>query len=471
MHYISTRGVARANSFEDMLFTGLASDGGLFVPEYWPQVSPERLRAWRDLNYMELAAEIMLPHVEPDISRADLMSLIQQSYDGFRSQPIAPLRKVDGNLYQLELFHGPTFAFKDFAMQFLAQVYELLLARRDQSVTIISATSGDTGAAAVEAFKTSKSVNVFILFPLDRISEVQQRQMTTVEASNIHVIGIPGSFDDCQRIVKSASMQLDFREAVHLTSVNSINWARVMAQVVYYFWSALRLGSPEVPVDFAVPTGNFGNVFAGFVAKKMGLPIGRLMVSSNRNDILTRFFQSNDMSVREVIPSLSPSMDIQVSSNFERLLFELCDRNGEQTAEIMTEFQATGSMPLSGELFEKTKAWFHGFSLNDTESVQAMRSWNKQLHDHVDPHSVTALEHARHYGSESHPTVALSTAHPAKFPAAARLAFGSLPPMPGALADLFDKDERVVRLPNDVDQITQWIAKRVNDNRSHNIRG
>lgn len=266
-------------------------------------------------------------------------------------------------------------------------------------------------------------------------------------------------------------MQADFRDAVRLKSVNSINWARVMAQVVYYFWSALRLGSPEVPVDFAVPTGNFGNVFAGFVAKQMGLPIGRLMVSSNQNDILTRFFQSNDMSVREVIPSLSPSMDIQVSSNFERLLFELCDRNGAQTEEIMTAFQATGSMPLSSELFEKTKAFFHGFSLNDTESVKAMRSWNKRLSDHVDPHSVTALEHARHYGSENHPTVALSTAHPAKFPAAARLAFGSIPPMPGALADLFQKDERFVRLPNDVKQVTQWIAKRVNDDGSDDTHG
>ena len=461
MEYISTRGRAPALSFKDMLFEGLATDGGLYTPATWPRISPETLRAWRRLSYQELAAEVMLPFVDPDIHRDDLAPLLDRAYAGFRSDSVAPLCKIDDDVHLLELFHGPTYAFKDFAMQLLAQVFEFLLVRESRTVTVIGATSGDTGAAAIEAFRDLQCVNLFILFPLGRISEVQRRQMTMVQASNIHVIGIPGTFDDCQRIVKEAYGDEGFREAVSLTSVNSINWARIMAQAVYYFWAGLRLGAPDQSLDFAIPTGNFGNAFAGHVARQMGLPINRLLISSNRNDILTRFFRNNDMSVREVATSLSPSMDIQISSNFERLLFELCDRDATQVQTFMAGFHATGAMPLPAEVFERTRAGFDGFSLDDEAIVDAMRDWQQKTGTLIDPHTVIAMEHARLKRTAGHPAVALSTAHPAKFPEAVSRATGNPAPLPQSLAQLMGRPENAVSLPNNTHEVRQWIRERL----------
>ena len=457
MHYISTRGSAPELGFDEVLLAGLANDGGLYVPKSWPQISAEQLRQWATLSYQELAVEVMLPFVEGSIPRADFAELVDRAYATFQHPSVTPLKQLDSNLYLLELFHGPTLAFKDCALQLLGHLFDYVLERQDRRITIVGATSGDTGSAAIEAIKGRARADIFILFPEGRVSPVQQRQMTTVTAENVHALAIDGTFDDCQDLVKAMFADKQFRETVNLSAVNSINWARIMAQIVYYFWAALRLGAPEREVDFCVPTGNFGNVFAGYAAKQMGLPMGRLMVGSNRNDILTRFFESEDMSVRGVEPSLSPSMDIQISSNFERYLFDLLDRDGNATAKTMTDFRQTGRMQVGQGGWERARSEFHGFSLSDPDCLAAMKHWYAATGEVLDPHTVIGVQHAAEFGSSERPAVALATAHPAKFPAAVEQALGAEPALPVHLADLYDRPERFSVLANALEDVQKHV--------------
>ena len=457
MQYISTRGEAPKLGFDDVLLAGLATDGGLYVPETWPQVDADTLRAWRGLSYQELAVEVMLPFVEQSIPREDFAVLVNRAYETFAHKAVTPVKQLDTNVYLLELFHGPTLAFKDCALQLLGHLFDYVLERRDERVTIVGATSGDTGSAAIEAIKGRSRADIFILFPEGRVSPVQQRQMTTVDADNVHALAIEGTFDDCQDLVKAMFADADFRGEVGLSAVNSINWARIMAQIVYYFWAALRLGAPDREIDFCVPTGNFGNVFAGYAAKQMGLPIGQLMVGSNRNDILTRFFQDDDMSIKGVEPSLSPSMDIQISSNFERYLFDLLDRNGNATAKTMLDFRSSGRMAVGQGGWEKAKAEFHGFSLSDPKCVDAMKTWYAETGEVLDPHTVIGVEHAAQFGRPDVPAVALATAHPAKFPAAVEQALGFEPALPTHLSDLYERSESFTSLPNQLKEIQQHV--------------
>ena len=457
MQYISTRGEAPKLSFDDVLLAGLANDGGLYVPESWPKVDAETMRNWRGLSYPELAVEVMLPFVEKSIPREDFATLVQRAYATFQHSAVTPVKQLDTNVYLLELFHGPTLAFKDCALQLLGHLFDYVLERRDERVTIVGATSGDTGSAAIEAIKGRKRADIFILFPEGRVSPVQQRQMTTVIAENVHALAVEGTFDDCQDLVKAMFADADFRGEVSLSAVNSINWARIMAQIVYYFWASLRLGGPDREVDFCVPTGNFGNVFAGYAAKQMGLPMGRLMVGSNRNDILTRFFESDDMSIQGVEPSLSPSMDIQISSNFERYLFDLLDRSGSATAKTMIDFRASGRMSVGQGGWDQAKKDFHAFSLDDEKCLDAMRKWFDQTGEVLDPHTVIGVEHAAQFGRDGVPTVALATAHPAKFPAAVEQALNHTPDLPTHLSDLYDRSESFTSLPNQLKEVQQHV--------------
>src|SRR4051812_10667324 len=364
MRYISTRGQAPARDFADVLLAGLAEDGGLFMPETWPHFGPADWRALRGLPYAELAARVIQPFVGGSIPFEVLRGICRDAYAGFGHSAIAPLVQLETGLFAQELFHGPTLAFKDMAMQVLGRLFDHVLAQRDKRVTIVGATSGDTGSAAIEACAGRDRVDTMILHPHGRTSEVQRRQMTTVHAANVGNIAVEGTFDDCQDLVKAMFADTGFRDEVRLSAVNSINWARIAAQIPYYVASALALGAPDREVAFSVPTGNFGNVLAAWVARRMGLPIARLIVASNRNDILARFLSANDMSVRAVEPTLSPSMDIQVSSNFERLLFELLARDTDATARTMQEFRDTGRMPVPDAAWKRASGVFHGFRLD-----------------------------------------------------------------------------------------------------------
>ncbi|MFN3077893.1 MAG: threonine synthase, partial [Alphaproteobacteria bacterium] len=368
MKYVSTRGKAPVLTFEDVLLTGLARDGGLYVPESWPTFEAEEIRDLRGLTYAEMAVAVMLPYVGAAVTESELADIVDASYAGFGHGAVAPLKQIGPDQWLLELFHGPTLAFKDYAMQFLGRMFEHVLTQRGERVVIVGATSGDTGSAAIEAFRGREAVDIFILHPKGRVSEVQRRQMTTVLADNVHNIAVEGTFDDCQDLVKALFNDLAFRDEMRLSAVNSINWARIMAQTVYYFWAAVSLGAPDRPVAFSVPTGNFGNVFAGYVAQAMGLPVDRFIIGSNSNDILTRFFESGAMAMAPVVPTLSPSMDIQVSSNFERLLFELYGRDGAEITRIMTEFRDTGQFTIDGSLLQEARELFRGFSRDDAET-------------------------------------------------------------------------------------------------------
>jgi len=451
MRYISTRGQAPVRDFAGVLLAGLAEDGGLFVPESWPHFSPADWRAMRGLTYPELAARVMSPFVGGSIPFETLSAICRHAYAGFDHPAIAPVVQLETHLFAQELFHGPTLAFKDIAMQVLGQLFEHVLEERDARVTIVGATSGDTGSAAIEACAGRDRIDIVILHPHERTSLVQRRQMTTVLAPNVGNIAIEGTFDDCQDLVKAMFADSPFRSEMNLSAVNSINWARIAAQIPYYVASALALGAPDREVAFSVPTGNFGNVLAGWAARRMGLPVARFIVGSNRNDILTRFLERNDMSMVPVEPSLSPSMDIQVSSNFERLLFELFDRDPVVTADAMRGFRANGRMAVSDAAWHRVRTVFHGFRLDDAGTVAEIR----RLHDAcgylADPHSAIGIAAARaHPPAHGVPTVAMATAHPAKFPDAIEQAAGIRPALPARLADLMTRPERFVVLANDL---------------------
>jgi len=451
MRYISTRGQAPARDFAGVLLAGLAEDGGLFMPETWPTFAAADWRAMRGLSYADLAARVMSPFTGDSIPFETLTRICRDAYAGFDHPAVAPLVQLDSHLFAQELFHGPTLAFKDMAMQVLGRLFEYVLAKRDTRVTIVGATSGDTGSAAIEACAGRDRIDIVILHPHERTSLVQRRQMTTAQAPNVGNVAIEGTFDDCQDLVKALFADVPFRNEVSLSAVNSINWARIAAQIPYYVAAALALGAPDRDVAFAVPTGNFGNILAAWAARRIGLPVARLIVGSNRNDILTRFLEKNDMSIVPVEPSLSPSMDIQVSSNFERLLFELFDRNPAATAGAMHGFRASGRMAVPDATWHRVRTVFHGFRLDDPGTLAEIRRLRDASGYLADPHTAIGIAAARaHPPARGVPTVAMATAHPAKFPDAIEQAIGMRPALPPRLADLMTRPERFTVLPNDL---------------------
>lgn len=458
VRYVSTRGAAPVLSFDDVLLAGLARDGGLYVPDAWPTLGTDRLRALAGRPYEDLAVTVMAPFVAGSVAADALPGLVRTAYASFGHWAVAPLVQVDATTWLLELFHGPTLAFKDVAMQLLGQLFDHVLTARGERVTIVGATSGDTGSAAIEAIKGRERADVFILYPHGRVSEVQRRQMTTVDAGNVHAIAIDGTFDDCQDLVKAMFADAPFRDAVGLSAVNSINWARVLAQSVYYVSAALALGAPDRRVRFVVPSGNFGNVYAGYGARAMGLPVDRFVVASNANDILPRFFASGAMETRTVVPTLSPSMDIQISSNAERLLFDLMDRDGGALAGWMTRFRADGRAALSPAQTDAARALFAGARADDAETARVIAKTHAETGMVVDPHTAVGLSAAAQLpGDPSVPTVVLATAHPAKFPDAVERAIGRRPALPDRMGDLFDRRERVTRLPNDLATVEAFV--------------
>ncbi len=458
MQYISTRGLAPKLSFEDVVLAGLATDGGLYVPEHVPTFAPHELVALQSLPYEALAAAVMRPFVG-DFA-PELEEVINKSYASFRHAAIAPFKQLEANHFLLELFHGPTLAFKDFALQFLGHALNRILQKRDMRVVVVGATSGDTGSAAIAGCAACEQVEVFILYPEGRVSEVQRRQMTGVSDANVHAIALNGTFDDCQDIVKSLFADEDFRTRHRLVAVNSINWARILAQVVYYFYAALRLGAPAREVSFTVPTGNFGDIFAGYIAKRMGLPIKRLIIATNSNDILTRCLHTGTYGMAGVQPTLSPSMDIQVSSNFERLLFDLHGRDGNQLRHLMQCFRAEQSLTLAPAIHAKLKAEFDAYAVTDAETTAAIRSIFEQTEEILDPHTAVGVAATRRYRAEHaghEPVITLATAHPAKFPDAVKAATGLHPALPPHMADLFERNERFTSLDNSAEAVQKFI--------------
>jgi threonine synthase len=441
---VSTRGSAPELDFGDVLLAGLARDGGLYVPSEWPVLAPGALDRFASMTYADVAVEVMWPFVDGSIEPDAFAAIVSDTYATFDVPEVVPLVDLGDGLWLAELFHGPTLAFKDVALQLVGRLFDHLLTERGERVTIVGATSGDTGSAAIEACRDRDAIDVVILHPAGRVSEVQRRQMTTVEAPNIHNLAVEGTFDDCQDLVKALFADAEFRDRRRLSAVNSINWARVMAQVVYYVTSAARLGDGgATPVAFSVPTGNFGNVFAGYGAQRMGVPISQFVVASNRNDILTRFLSSGAMTIGEVHPTLSPSMDIQVSSNLERLLFELYGRDGAAIAELMTRFRAEGTVRLDEGRLDLLSEHWTGARIDDEGTAATIREEFERTGMLLDPHTAVGLAAARLARADaSVPMVVLATAHPAKFPDAVEAATGVRPPLPARLADLFERPER-----------------------------
>ncbi len=464
MKYVSTRGVAPSLDFEDAALTGLARDGGLYMPESWPTLSADRIAGFAGKPYAEVAAEVMAPFMGDTMPAAELREMLARAYAPFRHPATAPLVQTGPNDFILELFHGPTLAFKDFAMQVLAPLMERALERRGDRAAIIAATSGDTGGAAVEAFQGRENIDLFVLHPEGRTSEVQRKQMTTVDAANIYNIAVRGNFDDAQAIVKALFNDHAFRDRHRIAAVNSINWARIMAQVVYYFTAAVTLGAPHRAASFAVPTGNFGDIFAGYVAKQMGLPIDRLVIASNLNDILTRTLETGRYERGAVVPSSSPSMDIQVSSNFERLLFEMSGRDADLVRAQMDTLQQSGGFTLDPAQYRALGELFAAARADEQQTANAIRVMHNATGYVADPHTAVGLHAAcMCRGSDSVPMITLATAHPAKFPGAIRAAIGITPDVPEALRARLDAPERYDVLDSDQAQIAAYIAARTQD--------
>jgi len=451
MKYISTRGAGGSVTFLEAALSGLAPDGGLYAPESLPVFGKEEIAGFRNMPYERLALKIFSPFA-PDVPATELERIFKAAYSGFDGPETAPLVHLWDNQYILELYHGPTLAFKDFAMRPLGMLFDYALGRAGKKATIVAATSGDTGSAAIEAFKNCKNVNLFVLHPRGRVSEVQRRQMTTVRAANVKNIALEGSFDDCQNIVKALFADVKFRNAVNLSAVNSINWARIAAQTVYYFYAAARFNEG---VTFCVPTGNFGNILAGFYAKKMGAGVEKLIIASNANDILTRFMQSGKMEQKTAVPTLSPSMDIQVSSNFERLLFEYTGRDSAAVLALMERFKK-GSYEVKNEILKNIKFIFEAGACSDKETLAEISRVYKKTGRLVDPHTAVGLRAAfAHKGSE--PVVTLSTAHPAKFADAVAKATGITPQLPPRLADIMTRKEEYAVLENSEERVKEFI--------------
>jgi threonine synthase len=459
MRYISTRGAAPTLDFEAVTLAGLASDGGLYLPETWPRFGRGAIAAMAGLSYVETAVRVCAPFVGTAMTEAELRALLSKAYGSFDHAAVTPLVQLDDRNWLLELFHGPTLAFKDVAMQALGLFFEAFLARSGKHLTVIGATSGDTGSAAINALAGRKRVEIFMLHPKGRVSDVQRRQMTTVLAANVHNIAVEGNFDDAQALVKAMFNDTTFAAKFALSAVNSINWARLMLQIVYYFYAAVRLGAPERRVSFAVPTGNFGDVFAGYVAKQMGLPIDRLIVATNENDILHRALSAGDYSAGTVTPTAAPSMDIQVSSNFERLLFDLSGRDGKATAAAMRGFESTRRLAIPAGQRAGAELSFDSARVDAAAMADAMRWAKDKCGQIIDPHTAIGLAAARASSSES-PIVTLATAHPAKFPDAVEQASGVRPDLPVRAQGLFEREERYDTLPAELGTIEAYIAAR-----------
>lgn len=464
MRYISTRGEAPVLGFSDALMAGLARDGGLYLPVEWPTFSHNDIRAMRGLDFPDLAVRLLKPFLGGEIDDATFTSIVRETYATFRHDAVCPLIQTRSNEFVLELFHGPTLAFKDVAMQLLARLIDHVLGSRNQRATIAGATSGDTGGAAVDAFAGRQRADIFILFPHGKVSDVQRLQMTTSPEVNVHALAIEGNFDDCQALIKDMFNHHAFRDQLSLSGVNSINWARVMAQIVYFFSSALSLGSPDRPVSFTVPTGNFGDIFAGFAAKQMGLPIDRLVIATNDNDILARTMSSGIYETRGVVETTSPSMDIQVSSNFERLLFEATDRDASAVRNAMAGLKQSGSFSIDPSALAKIRQDFAAGRSKMAETSETMRSVLKSSGVLLDPHTATGVKVAREQADPTVPMIVLATAHPAKFPAAVMDATGIDPGLPDWLADLPNRQESFTVLPSDAKIVEDYIS---NHSRAH----
>ena len=460
MKYISTRGAAPVLDFENVILTGLASDGGLYVPDSWPRFDAGKWRALRGLPYEDVAFAVMEPFVAGCLPETGFRQMITKAYAGFAHRAVCPLTQLDHNHWLLELYHGPTLAFKDVAMQLLARLMDWALERAGHTATIVAATSGDTGSAAIEAFRHSKRARLFVLHPHGRVSEVQRRQMTTVGANNIRNIAINGNFDDCQNLVKAMFGHESFRNRQNLAGVNSINWARIMAQTVYYATAALSLGSPDRPVSFTVPTGNFGDIFAGYVVRQMGLPIETLVIATNENDILDRTLKTGRYEVTGVTATTSPSMDIQVSSNFERLLFDACERDTRSITRAMSSLNQSGAFSIPPGAMEQLQAGFASGRADENAVRQTIRQTYARSGKLIDPHTAVACFVAgrKAVGSDI-PMISLSTAHPAKFPDAVKAATGQHPGLPAHLADLFERKENYDVLDNDLARLETYIEK------------
>lgn len=461
MKYVSTRGMAPPLGFEDVLLTGLARDGGLYLPDVWPTFTSHEIAGFAGQPYATVARDVMRPFLADAVGEDELAYLLTEAYAGFRHRTVAPLVQHGPSDWLLELFHGPTLAFKDIAMQVLARLMDRALVRRGERATIVGATSGDTGGAAIDAFRGREAIDVFIFYPHGRVSDVQRRQMTTAADGNVHAVAIDGTFDDCQALVKAMFNDHATRDRLHLAGVNSINWARILAQTVYYFTAAVALGAPDRPVSFTVPTGNFGDIFAGYAALRMGLPIERLLIATNTNDILARTFETGTYQPQGVTPTHSPSMDIQISSNFERLLFEIGGRDARRMRALMQSLAATGRMDLSpGEVAALRRVFDAGRTSEAETLAEIRRQWTDNGYL-CDPHTAVGAAVARRVArSADVPMITLATAHPAKFPEAVKAALGHEPDVPESVAVQRNLPERVTRLANDLVDVTAFVSTR-----------
>jgi threonine synthase len=460
VQHVSTRGEAPALGFAEVMLAGLARDGGLYVPEAWPRLEPQTIRAFAGRPYAEIAVEVISRFTGDSIAEADLARMAREAYGTFRHPAVTPLVQLGVNNFALELFHGPTLAFKDLAMQLLARLMDHVLAARGERRTIVVATSGDTGGAAVEAFRDRAQVDVVVLFPNGRISDVQRRMITTAGGANVHALAIDGTFDDCQAIVKGLFNHAAFRDRVRLSGVNSINWARIVAQTVYYFTAAVALGAPQRKIAFTVPTGNFGDIYAGYVAQRLGLPIDRLVIATNVNDILARTLATGTYELREVVPTTSPSMDIQVSSNFERLLFDACDRDAGAVRAAMASLAQSRRFTLSAPALAYARSLFSADRADEDEVAATIRTVRRETGNLIDPHSAVGVAVAeKELRDPAVPMVVLATAHPAKFPDAVEAACGVRPRLPEWLSDLDKRPERVTVLPVDQTAVERLVLK------------
>ncbi len=463
MIYVSTRSRKEELTFEEVLLSGLARDGGLYLPKVWPRISQKRMNSFSNFSYQEIAFEVMKPFIGDTFSDSEFRLMINTAYSTFTHSAICPLVQLSKGQFLLELFHGPTLAFKDVAMQLIGQMFDFVLRKKDLRATVVAATSGDTGSAAMTAFENSDRVDVFILFPDGKVSNVQRRQMTTLGKSNIHPLAVEGDFDDCQSLVKQMFNESHFRNNVNLAGVNSINWARVMSQIVYYFSAAIALGTPARKISFTVPTGNFGDIFAGFVAKKMGLDIDQLVIASNENDILHRTLVSGVYSKKGLQQTISPSMDIQIASNFERLLFELYDRENDSVVEAMEGLVQNGKFKLSPDALKKLRADFMSGSASELLTYETIEQTLTKYGQLVCPHTAVGLAVANDFYEKdqtSTPMVTLATAHPAKFPDAVKKCTGKTPVLPDRYGDLFSKEEVLTPVKNDLSEIKKLICER-----------
>jgi threonine synthase len=458
--YISTRGEAPSLGFCDALLAGLGRDGGLYVPAKWPSFSKKEIRAMRGKSYQEIAFTVLTPFIDGEIPDDTFRAMIDEAYGTFRHPAIAPIVQTGPNAFIMELFHGSTLAFKDVAMQLLGRLMDHVLNERNERATIVGATSGDTGGAAIDAFAGRDRTDIFILFPHGKVSPVQQRQMTTSTASNVHALAINGNFDDCQSLVKEMFNDTAFRDSVALSGVNSINWARIMAQIVYYFTTALALGGPDRKISFTVPTGNFGDIFAGYVARQMGLPIDKLIVATNENDILARTLETGRYEMRDVKATTSPSMDIQISSNFERLLFEAFDRDASKVRGAMANLKQSGSFEIEDDALKSIRKVFRAGRASEKDVAKTIARTLETTGYLLDPHTAIGVFVANKHETSSVPMVTLATAHPAKFPAAVKSASGIDPALPTWLADLMVREERFDILDAELNAVETFIDAR-----------